>query len=93
MIICCDLDGTLTLEVEGHDYANRTPNIPMIRAIRQHYNCGNRIILFSARLKCDRKVTIDWLTKYNVPYHELILGKPKANVYIDDKSKRPEEIL
>lgn len=93
MVICCDLDGTLTLETEGHDYANRTPRIPVICRIRQLYHDGSRIILYSARLKRDRKVTINWLTKYNVPYHELILGKPKADVYIDDRSRRPEEVL
>ena len=93
MIICCDLDGTLTLEDEGHDYANRTPRISMIHKVRQFYRDGNRIILCSARLKIDRKITIAWLKKYHVPYHELILGKPKADVYIDDKAKRPEEVL
>jgi len=93
-MICCDLDGTLTLETEGHDYANRTPNIFMIHKIRQWYRHGSHIILYSARLmKIDRKITILWLKKYHVPYHELILGKPKADIYIDDKARRPEEVL
>jgi len=91
--ICVDLDGVLTYETEGHDYLNRTPNMPMIHKIRHCYHDGSRIILYSARLKRDRKITIDWLTKNNVPYHELILGKPLADVYIDDKAKRPEEVL
>lgn len=93
MVICCDLDGTLTLETEGHDYANRTPTVAMILKVQQFYRDGHRIILYSARLKCDRKVTIEWLKKYHVPYHKLVLGKPKADLYIDDKSKRPEEVL
>jgi capsule biosynthesis phosphatase len=93
MVICCDLDGTLTLETEGHDYANRTPRISMIHKIRQWCHDGHQIILCSARLKIDRKITILWLKKYHVPYHELILGKPKADIYIDDKARRPEEVL
>jgi capsule biosynthesis phosphatase len=93
MVICVDLDGVLTLETEGWDYANRTPRISMLHKIRQWYRDGSHIILYSARLKIDRKITTVWLKKYHVPYHELILGKPRADLYIDDKAMRPEEVL
>ena len=30
------------------------------------------------------KITEDWLQKWNVPYDELVFGKPYADIYIDD---------
>ena len=30
------------------------------------------------------KVTEDWLEKWQVPYDELVFGKPYADMYIDD---------
>jgi uncharacterized HAD superfamily protein len=96
MIIGVDIDGTLTLEVEGHSlkqYKNRTPNWDMIRKVNywvlvEHHE----VVLFSARHEEDREVTVEWLKKYNVPYRKLILGKPHFDLYIDDISKRPEEV-
>ena len=96
MIIGVDIDGTLTLEVEGHtlkQYKNRTPNWDMIRKVNywvfvEHHE----VILFTARHEEDREVTVEWLKKYNVPYRTLILGKPHFDLYIDDISKRPEEV-
>ena len=94
MIICIDIDGTLTVETEDHNYEKRTPNLPMIKWVRAMSLIeGHTIIIHTARWEVDRKITEVWLKHYNIPYDRLILGKPKADLYIDDKAKRPEEIL
>ncbi len=93
MIIGVDIDGTLTVEKDGHEYESRTPNHPIIKKINKLYEQGHMIILFSARWEADRKVTKDWLKKYGVKYHGLILGKPLFDLYIDDRAIRPEELL
>lgn len=93
MKIGVDIDGTLTRETQGWDYEKRTPNINMIRWVNQKYDEGHFIELFSARLPCDRKVTKDWLKKYCVKYNNLILGKPKYDLYVGDEVKRPEEVV
>ena len=31
-------------------------------------------------------MTMDWLTKYGVKFHQLILGKPIGDVWIDDRA-------
>ncbi len=36
------------------------------------------------------KATIEWLEKNNVPYDELVFGKPYADIYIDDLAHRFE---
>lgn len=33
----------------------------------------------------------EWFKKYDVEYDELILGKPFADVYIDDKALKYEQ--
>jgi hypothetical protein len=89
-IYCFDIDGTLTNETEGHDYAKRTPNIGRIKRVRDLFFAGNTIILQSARLWEDEMITRNWLTDNVVPYHQLVLGKPWANVYVDDAAVNAE---
>jgi capsule biosynthesis phosphatase len=30
-------------------------------------------------------IVIDWLKKYDMPYDELLFGKPHADFFVDDK--------
>lgn len=84
-----DIDGVIAGFRKGLDYDSAPPNTPVIRAIRKLYEYGNEIILFTAR---GYVTGIDWsettkrqMKEWNVPYHELIFGKPNADYYIDDK--------
>ena len=92
MIIAVDIDGTLTNETEGHDYANRTPNMVMIKFVQEAYEALHSIILWSSRYEVDRAVTIDWLLKYNIPYSKLILDKLTYDLLIDDKTIPVEQL-
>ena len=41
-------------------------------------------------------VVIDFLNKYNIPYDQIIMGKPwpgYGGFYVDDKSIRPSEFV
>ncbi|MFA5397948.1 MAG: hypothetical protein WC346_18195 [Methanogenium sp.] len=93
MILGVDIDGTLTNETEGHDYAKRTPNFKMIKWVNSRFELGDFIILWSSRWEADREVTRKWLKTYRVKYHTLILNKPKFDMIVDDIAKRPEEVL
>lgn len=93
MVIGVDIDGTLTVETAGHNYTTRTPNRKVIDKINQFHKEGHIIVLFSSRWESDREITRSWMKKYGVKYHALILNKPKFDLYIDDISKRPEEIV
>ena len=88
MIYAFDIDGTITFEVEGHDYENRTPRVNRIRRIQELYK-HNRVTLFSSRWEIDREITVKWLADNKVPYHDLILEKPLYDVFVDDKSEDP----
>lgn len=84
-----DIDGVIAMKRENLDYANAGPNERMISIINKLYDMGNEIILFTAR---GYVTGIDWegLTKeqmgrWGVKYHELHMGKPNADYYVDDK--------
>lgn len=97
MRIVFDLDDTIC-RTRNRDYANAEPLYGVIEKIRAAKSMGNYIIIHTARgmLSCNgnvekaekknRKIIEDWLANNNVPYDEIIFGKPYADLYIDDKA-------
>jgi len=88
MIYCFDIDDTIC-KTKGLNYEEAEPIKSRISKINNLYDQGNTIIFFTARgyvTKIDwKKLTQKQLKEWGVKYHELILGKPHADVYIDDK--------
>lgn len=105
MTYCFDIDDTICRHI-NRDYANAIPIDSTIQSMRDIRNADTnaRIILFTARgmasckgdaLAADRKnrpILEQWLTKHNVPYDQLLFGKPLADFYIDDKAITPTEL-
>lgn len=95
--ICIDLDGVIQDYkscCEPCDYS-KYPNLEYIRRDKCPVNPNARevllklhrkyrIVIYTARVENERRVTEDWLKKHGIPYDELIMGKPQAFVYIDD---------
>jgi len=88
MIYCFDIDGTICTDTKG-DYPQAQPIPTVIARIGRLHAEGHEIILHTAR---GTLTGIDWweltdrqLHDWGVSYHKLILGKPAADVYIDDK--------
>lgn len=97
--VCVDLDGTLvTLPTIAKDYTTCQPikgNINLVQALKK---AGRYIIIYTARrMKTHQgdiqKVIADigeitklTLEKFEIPYDELIFGKPWADVYLDDRA-------
>jgi len=86
-IYCVDIDGTLCTEM--CEYKDAKPIVKIIKKINELYDNNNKIILFTARgytsKKDWRELTEKQLEEWNIKYHELILGKPYADYYIDNK--------
>ena len=84
-----DIDGVIALKREDLDYAQAMPNERMIAIVNRLYDMGNRIVLFTARGYVTgidwRPVTEKQMKDWGVKYHELKMGKPNADYYIDDK--------
>jgi len=97
-----DLDGTLCTDTHGN-YELAEPIDSRIRIINQLFDNGNEITIYTARgmntfknnqIKAIQKyysLTEQQLRKWNIKYHNLILGKPAADFYIDDKGINDED--
>lgn len=100
-----DLDGTLTL-ANTSDYENVLPRVDVIEKIRDYKKKGFSITISTARNMRTHngnlgKINIhtlpiitEWLKKHDVPYDEVLVGKPwcgDEGFYIDDRAIRPSE--
>lgn len=88
-----DIDGTICTNTYG-DYENCVPFYDRISYVNYLYGQGNKIKFFTAR---GSGTGIDWeeitrkqLNDWNVSFHELILGKPEGDIFIDDKAFNSE---
>ena len=92
MIYCFDIDGTLCSNTEGA-YESAQPYARIIARANALYDAGHKIILQTARGSTTgidwRELTENQLREWGVKYHELLFGKPTADVYIDDKAIDP----
>jgi CMP-N,N'-diacetyllegionaminic acid synthase len=94
--ILVDFDGVIA-DTDGTKYAESLPDESMISFINMLYDKGNIIRIFTARGSLSgrdwKSTTKKQLKEWNVKYHELITGKPTADLILDDIAIRPEEIL
>lgn len=100
MIYMVDIDNTIcwTRKVDGKwDYPNSEPIQYRIDRINELYDGGNTIIYWTAR---GSGSGIDWteLTKqqldsWGCKYHEVRLGKPSYDIWIDDKAFNDEHFF
>lgn len=91
---CFDIDGTLCSQ-ERQDYSLAEPNFSRIKRVNELFDQGHTIKLFTAR---GSKSGLDWteatkaqISEWGIRHHELILGKPHADFYIDDKAIHSED--
>lgn len=100
MIYIVDIDQTIcvTPQVNGeHFYNLSVPLKRRIDKINKLYDQGHTIIYWTAR---GSGSGIDWtelttkqLNKWNCKYHEVRLGKPSYDIWIDDKAFRDIEFF
>lgn len=94
-----DIDGTICTDTNG-SYELAKPYKNRISKINELYDQGNKIIFQTARgmgrhhNKRDLayldfyELTENQLSDWGVKHHGLFLGKPAADVYIDDKGEK-----
>ena len=104
-----DIDGTLCpIKQKEEKYEDIVPYKDMVEKIRYYKDNGAKIVLFTSRNmnsyngnigkinKNTARILLDWLDKWNIPYDEIIYGKPwpgHKGFYIDDRTIRPNEFL
>ena len=94
-----DIDGTVCTNTNGkNDYLDAEPFLERIEKINKLYDEGNIIIFQTARgmgrnsldaRKSNNqfyKFTYDQLIGWGVKFHDLFLGKPNGDFFIDDRA-------
>lgn len=104
-----DIDGTLCdIKAADQSYAELVPRQAMIAKLREYQKNGYRVLLFTSRNmntyknnlgqinKHTAPILFEWLAKWEVPYDEILFGKPwprNRGFYVDDRTVRPDEFL
>ena len=104
-----DIDGTLCpIKKKDEKYEDLVPYKNMIDKLKYYKENGARIVLFTSRNmnsyqgnlgiinKNTAKILLDWLDKWEIPYDEILYGKPwpgHKGFYVDDRTIRPDEFL
>eukprot|EP00747_Dinoflagellata_sp_TGD_P101251 gnl/TRDRNA2_/TRDRNA2_168288_c2_seq1.p1 gnl/TRDRNA2_/TRDRNA2_168288_c2~~gnl/TRDRNA2_/TRDRNA2_168288_c2_seq1.p1 ORF type:complete len:575 (-),score=85.34 gnl/TRDRNA2_/TRDRNA2_168288_c2_seq1:40-1635(-) len=94
-----DLDGTLVTPPKRHgDYTSVEPIAQNIELVRSLKAAGHYIVIWTSReserlqgntgaiVAAVGLVTISTLQQLDIPYDELLFGKPHANAYIDHRA-------
>ena len=96
-IFCFDIDNTIC-RTKKSEYAKSIPIKKNIKTINKLFENGHFIKLFTSRYmgrtnsdpnkahKLGYLKTLNQLKKWDLKFHELIMGKPRYDIYIDDKN-------
>ena len=96
LIFCFDIDNTFC-KTKGNYYEKSEPTYSAIKTINKLYDNGHTIKIFTARymgrnkdyIKNKRKIYLkikNQIDSWGLKYNKLIISKPSADIYIDDKS-------
>lgn len=94
-VIGVDFDGTLChIFPKGQKYipkknVKEKPNKHIVEVCRELQKTGVKIIVYSSRWWGDYHWMKAWLDKYDVPYDDIVLGKFKADAFLDDTTVNP----
>ncbi|MGA1823497.1 MAG: HAD hydrolase family protein [bacterium] len=88
MQIIVDLDGTICTEEKTFSRSLAKPINKAAQTLETLYNEGHTIIIYSARSWQEYEMTVQWLKEHAIKYHQLILGKPIGDIWLDDRAIR-----
>lgn len=95
----------LHIEDSEGRYAIATPSLSVIERVRELKSRGHTIIIHTARrmkthngdvqkvIEDVGALTEEWLRRHDVPYDQLVFGKPNGDFYVDDKGISIEAFL
>lgn len=84
-----DIDNTL-VKTNSSDYENSVPIQHRIDRVNRLFDEGHTVYLFTARgMASGRdlyKFTVNQMQEFGIKHHQLIMGKPDVDVFVDDKA-------
>ena len=97
MLIYVDIDNTICYYDNSNsnlDYNNANPYKERINKINDLFDKGHTIVYWTARgTKTGIRwfnITLEQLNKWGCKFHELRMGKPAYDLFIDDKNINSE---
>lgn len=89
MIIFVDIDDTIC-STQSTNYKDAVPHTDRIKRINEMYDEGHTIVYWTGRGTLTNvnyfKLTQSQLNDWGCKYHELRMGKPIYDIFIDDKN-------
>ena len=85
MIIAVDYDDTII--------QNGSVYVSLVQYLIEQQKHGAKVILWTCRVGERRDEAVEVCRRHGLVFDEVAVGKPLADVYIDDKAKRPDEVL
>ena len=85
--IFVDMDGTLCTEEKTFERPLATPLPGAKEALQRFRNQGHNIVIWTARGWEQYRVTKHWLDSNGFAYDQIMMGKPIASVFIDDRAR------
>lgn len=86
--IMVDMDGVLCSEESFHNRPLARPMDGAKEALAQLRAAGHTVIVYTARGWGEYRITKHWLDTHGFEYDGLHMGKPVADVWIDDRAVR-----
>lgn len=86
--IMIDLDGVICTEERTFDRPLAKPLDGAKEAIEKLKAAGHTIVIYTARGWAEFRYTKQWLVDHGIPHDGLHMGKPIADVWIDDRAIR-----
>lgn len=86
-----DIDGVICEEGPTFERSLAAPVAGARQDIEHLADSGYRIILHTARSWSEYAVTEQWLHDHGIYYDALVMGKPVADIVVDDRAVRSLE--
>jgi hypothetical protein len=83
-----DLDGVICTEERVFDRPLAEPIAGAQAALARLKAAGHTIVVYTARGWAEYRVTKKWLDDHGMAYDALHMGKPIAQIWIDDRALR-----
>lgn len=88
--IAVDFDGVIHAYRHGWQDGSiyDEPNPGAAQALQSFIDAGYRIVVFTSRASSPaaRAAVMEWLDRYDIPYHDVTNIKVAAILYIDDRA-------
>jgi ribonucleotide monophosphatase NagD (HAD superfamily) len=85
-VVFVDLDGTLCTEEKTFERPLATPLQGAREALERMRSEGHTVVIWTARGWEQYRMSKDWLDRHGFSYDQILMGKPIASVFIDDRA-------